>query len=69
MQARQDTSEGAEARMEDKRAGHSFEATAGGDATSVTGDPWREADDPFGDEAAFPSLWQQLDGDEPVARD
>ena len=54
-------SEGAEADMEHDRA-QTPDAAAGGDPSGVASDGWLEADDSFGDEAAFPSIWQQLDG-------
>jgi hypothetical protein len=54
--------------MEDNRSGQARVA-AGTDDTLVAADDWRDADDPFGDEAAFPSIWQQLDCTENVPRD
>jgi hypothetical protein len=63
-----DTSEGAEADMEDYGTGPAPER-AGTDASGVQPGDWAGADDPFGDEAAFPSIWQQLDGAESVTLD
>jgi hypothetical protein len=54
--------------MEDYRTGPAPEP-AGTDATGVPASHWADADDPFGDEAAFPSIWQQLDGAESVTLD
>ena len=53
--------------MEDTWARHGDEPLG---ASGPIGDPaetW--ADDPLGDEAAFPSTWQHLAGGEAAARD
>ena len=54
--------------MEDYGTGPAPER-AGTDASGVQPGDWAGADDPFGDEAAFPSIWQQLDGAESVTLD
>jgi hypothetical protein len=47
-------------------AGNGYGRLPGAQALGETAEPWL-ADDPLGDEAAFPSTWQQLAAD--AARD
>jgi hypothetical protein len=56
--------------MEDNSTRHSFDSRDADGSSGTIGDPADSyADDPLGDEAAFPSTWQHLAGGEGHGRD